>query len=569
MPWSLLYWLTQSCSYVQSLLSQLESLKMGKDSSSVLSRFEPATATPIPVNEAENIQQPHVRGLVGASKESGPPSFDQHSFPNFNGGSSQFFGASSAVILTVHVLRFAIRNNVVEEAGIITPPSVPLSPNNLEMESHKLSSETPENIQAYVTTFIDTIGVLQVVVDIDTLMQQDLPSFITLCSLAARPEDLHGTQMHQYFCVSMICAIGCAANARHQPDLAVKSLAFFEDVLPCVEEVTSEVSFQSLQALLLLTIFCLFWPTKGDVWRLLDYCCRTSVELGCHAEPTDELENEAQQNLRRSMFWSLYTLEGLISQIFGRSPDLHDTIITAKYPDTATLIDGFAVALPQYPPVSFHYRLMHIRLDIFKTIYLPAEKASMNLDWYRDRFRTLQKWSADFNTLTAPDSLTALCTTHYHSTVCFLFQPLMLEAMALTSTSSDIRPPTIPQDNYWSACELVKAYESIVRARRDSLLGKYPMTFVSAQFIYLACMTIMCHCLLALTGHEKSWRMNETVDTYEPERIDFSGLLSISNSALVLLSWCSERWPDMQGMLDVYKKLADVIIPAIFRKGMT
>jgi hypothetical protein len=521
-------------------------------------------------DEPEALQELQPGTLVDITGRPSPPTLDQHFFPNFNGESSRFFGSSSVVILTAHVIRFAISNNVVAEADAITPPVIPATPHPMEMGLHKLSNEPPQNIHAYAAAFVNAFGALHGVIDGNTLEQQDIPMYLTLRSLSAKPEELHGTHMYQYFCVSMICAIGCATNARHQPDLAVKSLAFFEEVLPCVEEVTSEVSPQSLQALLLLAIFSLFWPTKGDVWKLLGYCCRLSVELGYHAEPCDELESEGQQNLRRSTFWGLYALEGLVSQIFGRSPDLHNAIITTKYPYATTRADGFGAAVPQYSPVSPYYRLMHIRFEIFKHLYLPAEVPNQSLDWYRDHFQTLQEWRAEFNAAAATETLKAICEVHYHSTICFLFQPLMLEAMASTARSplSDLSPPAIPQDNYVAACELIRTYEYILRARRDSPLGSYPMTFVSAHLIYLACMTLMSHALLALIGHEKTWKMDEMMEVYETERIDLSELWSMSNSALVLLSWCSERWPGTQGMLNVFKKLVDKTIPAVFRRAL-
>lgn len=81
-------------------------------------------------------------------------------------------------------------------------------------------------------------------------------------------------------------------------------MAYYYDSLPCVEEVTCEVSPASLQALLLLTVFCLFYPKKGNIWKLLDYACRLTVELGYHTEIEREgvIEDESQKKLRRSTF---------------------------------------------------------------------------------------------------------------------------------------------------------------------------------------------------------------------------------------------------------------------------
>lgn len=577
-------------SYVQSLLAQLERLKENNESSSGQSGHDqvgtPSSSRDVfttsingdsylestQLDGLQRVPETHVERLMDGSKSTKRSSFDQHSFLGSDGGSSKFFGSSSGVILTANIIRFAIRSDLATEVDLITSSPTTVIPNALRARSHKvlISSEAPDNIQSYVATFLNAFGAIHGIVDGDSLKQQDVPSYLLLRPLAAVPGGLQGLQMYQYFDVSMICAIGCATNARHQPSLSAKSLAFFEDVLPYVEEVTSAITPQSLQSLLLLVIFSLFWPTKVDVWRLLDYCCRLSDELGYHVDSSDEQEDEAKRNLRRTTFWGLYTLEGLVSQIFGRSPDLNEAIITTRYPDMVTLMDGFGATLPQYGPISMHHRLMHIRFEIFKDLYVPAESAPQDLDWYQTHFHNLQEWKTGFETIAAPPLLTVSCNIFYHSTICFLFQKSILEAMEVDHSSStpDKTSLAIPQDNYWSACELIKIYESIIRARQESALGEYPMTFISVHFICIACMTILSHALLALSGRDQTRKMVGPGETSELGKMDFRGLWSASNSALLLLSWCSERWPGAEGMLNVYKRLADVIIPAMFRKGM-
>jgi hypothetical protein len=128
------------------------------------------------------------------------------------------------------------------------------------------------------------------------------------------PQNLESSQAHQYFRINMICAIACANIARHEPIEHANSMVFFTAAVTCVEDVTSEVSPESLQALLLLIVLCLFYPRKGDLWKLLDYACRLSIELGYHTELDIENENEDQRNLRRSTFWRLYAIERIVGQ---------------------------------------------------------------------------------------------------------------------------------------------------------------------------------------------------------------------------------------------------------------
>jgi hypothetical protein len=149
---------------------------------------------------------------------------------------------------------------------------------------------------------------------------------------------------------------------------------------------------------------------------------------------------------------------------------------------------------------------------------------------------------------------------------------MLLGALRITATSRDgplALQRAIPQDNYWSACDLIRTYERVVRAPEKSMLGAYPMTFLSAHYIYLAGVTLIAHALLAIDGRVPILKPMLQLEIGMPEigSLDFINFFEVSNSCVILLSFCAERWPGMEGMLYAYKKLADKVIPALFRRS--
>lgn len=487
-------------------------------------------------------------------------------------GTSRFFGSSNVFTLSVHVLHHAIRKGVLPKEQTTDRRAFCVEPPSPGKEQAGWNKDSVETIRAFCSLYLASSNVLYGIVD-ESAADADIQVYLSLRgNHPVDPKELHGIQAHAYFRVGMMCAIACATKARYRPELAAKSLIYYENVLPYVEEVTSEASPASLQALLLLVVFCLFWPRKGEIWKLLDYACRLSVELGYHTEQPIEHETEEQKRLRRSSFWGLYAIERIIGQLFGRGADLPEPIITTEYPSVLITTEGVDQASLQPMSIGHHYRLVYLRSEIFRECYMPAQAQEFDLSWYKERYTLLSNWRKELNVSESKAGVaTVTCDVGYDSTICFIFQPLMLRAISATEVTSttEILIKSVPQDNYWSSYGLIRSYEKIIRAPEDSPLGTYPMTFMSAHYIYLAGLTLMTHALLALDGKVRTLKkFSELGSESETEAIDFSELFEVSNSCLIILSWCAERWPGMEGMMDVYKKLADKVIPAMFRKGL-
>ncbi|KAF2105979.1 hypothetical protein BDV96DRAFT_559719 [Lophiotrema nucula] len=566
--------------YVQSLITRLEHLKAVKDTLDASPHNGIPQSSPLLSKESTSPTVSIHRPLPSLDivRAEAHHSFDKHFPISSSPDRSRFFGSSSVFTLSVEVLHHASMKGIISSDY---EPPLPV-PDDLQQESEQhLSYDSyglPDAVRFHCKVFFASSNILYGVVD-ESIAASDVGTYFALRGQGLLSSSLHGPNAHAYFRISMMCAIACATRARYRPQLIAESMSYYRDALPCVEEVTSEVGPASLQALLLLTIFCLFFPRKGDIWKVLDYACRLTVELGYHTETdgSDVIEDDAQKKLRRSTFWGLYAIERITGQLFGRGSDLPESIITTEYPSVLTTTSGVDQEALQPMSIAHHYRLVYLRSELFKALYLPAVPPSYDWGWYKERTATLRDWRNDLDvTEDLAGVATITCDVGYNSTMCFIFQPVMLKAVKATE-SLDTRAlkdvQAVPQDNYHSAIALIQTYEKVVRAPEESALGIYPMTFLSAHYIYLAGLTLMAHALLALDGRLDILKRMEVLDislgeTEQCEKLDHSGLWEASNSCLVLLQWCTERWPGMEGMRDIYMRLSGRIMPEMARQGL-
>ncbi|KAI0002661.1 hypothetical protein F4779DRAFT_635192 [Xylariaceae sp. FL0662B] len=590
--------------YVDLLLVRLDQLRAVKNS---------ITASPLQAVSSSSANDSIPTPAQQASMRSEEPTFERQpiSFDvvvpsRSTAGKSRYWGSSSVFALAVEIIHHAYTKD------LISPEDSPIPETGEDREEsaandgpfHRdIAPASADDVQALVSLYMLSINTLYGFVDesaitLDTrayLLMREQPDFL--------PQALNGTEAHQYFRITMICAISCANQARYYPSRAAESLAYYSDAVRCVEEVTSEVSPASLQALLLLIVFCLFYPRNGDIWKLLDYACRLAVELGYHteqeqgsattsADSQQPAGDEKRKKLRRSTFWGLYAIERIVGQLFGRGTDLPETIITTEYP--SALAESPAVDQASLQPMSIahHYRLVYLRSELFRAMYLPASPPRLSVDWLRDKYSALYTWRKE---LAISDELTGVatitCDVGYDATICFLFQPSMLRALRATQGSatkgSSTGPgiseqPFVAADSFWSSYNLIRTYEKVIRAPEGSVLGTYPMTFMSAHYIWIASSTLLAHAVLAVDGRTKVLPRFSNDAAFNSgdsgadgrnseignEDIDYGVFVDISGSCLVLLSWCVERWPGMAGMLDVYKWLFKRLTRELIRKGL-
>ncbi|RMZ81587.1 hypothetical protein DV737_g2512, partial [Chaetothyriales sp. CBS 132003] len=478
-------------------------------------------------------------------------SFDKHFIiRHANSTCWQFFGSSSAYSLAVEVIVLAQ-----SKLGQITHPEN-YAHGDFWVESHReditvvkpRAAPSQEEVERLVNFYMHTTNLIVDFIDPDKLAT-DIAVYLRY--FGSNNRFLAGIEAHQYFRISMMCAIAAANKSRHVASMEDESIAYYAEALQCVEEVTSDVSAESLHAILLLVLFGIFHPKKCEIWKLLDFACRLSVELNYHQEPNDEFEEEKSRQIRRSTFWGLYCLERTIGQHFGRPSDLLEEIITTEYPVVVNETTAADLTQTQYLQSSHYYRLCYLRSEIFRELYLPASAPFLPREWYEQQLEQMVAWKRELQFIDETMGVGSLtCEMGFDSSVCFLQE-------------------VIPRESYYSACNVVEFYSKLFRGAEDTAYGQYPITLISTQWVHQATLTILAHCLLAVDGRLPVVSFSNALDGAVPGPIDFHNIYEISETCLMLLDSIARRWPGMVGVYDIHKNISDKVLPVIMGRGLS
>ncbi|KAL9001161.1 MAG: hypothetical protein Q9169_000344 [Polycauliona sp. 2 TL-2023] len=177
---------------------------------------------------------------------------------------------------------------------------------------------------------------------------------------------------------------------------------------------------EELQAVLLLAGFALLRPVPPGLWYIVGVATRLGIDLGLHHEGGTDLDEtgavlrqhqargrpnpgpwrpdaeergrrEWMRDLRRRLWWCVYSFDRLVSTCVGRPFGITDQVITTGFPallnDEQITQSGFAIPCesftgPSYKRVSHHYfRLRLLQSEILQVLqYRQAKQAHVNSD---------------------------------------------------------------------------------------------------------------------------------------------------------------------------------------------
>ena len=185
--------------------------------------------------------------------------------------------------------------------------------------------------------------------------------------------------------------------------------------IPDRPEVFGE-SLEQLQAVLLLAGFALLRPVAPGLWYIVGVAMRLAVDLGLHYEDgaggdgsvssaVEEVNLGARglgagdqsitveergrrewvRDLRRRLWWCVYTFDRLVSTCVGRPFGVTDQVITTEWPSilddkditpTGFRIPSYNFTGPSYKRVSHHYfRLRLLQSEILQVLqYRQAQR---------------------------------------------------------------------------------------------------------------------------------------------------------------------------------------------------
>lgn len=191
-----------------------------------------------------------------------------------------------------------------------------------------------------------------------------------------------------------------SANQQHQPEeyhsSAIVHLESFLGSSPAVEGFGG--GLEELQAVLLLAGLALLRPVAPGLWYIVGVAVRLGVDLGLHSEDGDshfdKTSNHGRKgsdaagasslgrkqwtrDLRRRLWWCVYSFDRLVSTCVGRPFGITDQVVTTEFPSLLDdsritregLFDDQQCAMPSYKVISHHYfRLRLLQSEILQVL---------------------------------------------------------------------------------------------------------------------------------------------------------------------------------------------------------
>lgn len=191
---------------------------------------------------------------------------------------------------------------------------------------------------------------------------------------------------------------------------------------------------EELQAVCLLAGLALLRPVAPGLWYIIGVAVRLAVDLGLHSEDADS-EAEASQDganssrsfgrkqwtkdLRRRLWWCVYSLDRLVSTCVGRPFGITDQVVTTEFPslleDQYITASGFPEQSeqptgPTSKLVAHHYfRLRLLQSEILQVLqHRQAEQARSRganysnsfihkdmISPFMGKFSSFQEWRLD------------------------------------------------------------------------------------------------------------------------------------------------------------------------------
>ncbi|KAH6969252.1 fungal-specific transcription factor domain-containing protein [Fusarium avenaceum] len=294
------------------------------------------------------------------------------------------------------------------------------------------------------------------------------------------------------FEVHMVLAIGASEKARISSDAPISHEYFFE---AAVRDLDSVLAADDLDCIRCLSLLCLFGsnePQSVNLWYTVGMALRLAVGIDMHREESLAQKTLLDAEMRKRLFWSLYTMDRSVSMSLGRPLGIQDADITIPLP--LVLTDG-QIAGPSEQPIAnllpdvrdmsaFRHivELRQINAGIYSALHSAggANLESANLDAIRQQHYTrLNAWL-----LSAPRYLAPLSMYQtpewfqiaYHQAVINLHRPSHASPV---SSADAIR---LCAD---SSISLISCYNALYAK------NKIIYTFVALDSLFMAAVTML------------------------------------------------------------------------------
>lgn len=346
------------------------------------------------------------------------------------------------------------------------------------------------------------------------------------------------------FVLYMVYAIGALTLRLTDGHTDTPPESFYVSALRYVSSAKEASPIHNVEAMVLLILYHFRSESYYGLWHMTGLAMRTVTDLGLHRHASTHDLPPLVAQLRRRLFWVVYTLEGILASTLGRPISLADCDIDQPLPlsindDNLTGGGGAFELVPESGKEAYLYtnmtqaimlfQLRRLESRIQRTIYRVDRTIDSRLPKLQRLYSELQAWHTNIPPAVKVSELDRPLLS-YHKTMRVLIQPF------LTLIG--------PDNPYFRKC-VVSVGEICQIHKRLHQTPEYGHSFIAVHTVFIAGITLL-YCLWL--GREKVWSF------------------SVSNNLRAcscVLSIMGERAPWVRRYRDVYEVLVEATMAAL------
>ncbi|TGJ76423.1 hypothetical protein E0Z10_g10883 [Xylaria hypoxylon] len=240
---------------------------------------------------------------------------------------------------------------------------------------------------------------------------------------------------------------------------------------------------QNVEAMLLLVLYHIRSSSYG-IWYMIGLAMRTCIDLGLHTKRHEGNIDRYTVQMRRRLFWSVYSLERTIAICLGRPLSIPDRQIDVELPldpedEAWSEIEPTQTANPtrkrSLSMALWLFKMRRIESRIQFSIYRADKPLSALTSKMNQLYQDLESWKTSLVERFGDIDLN-YPMLHYHRAVRLLIQPFL--------------PLLPPSDPYYLIC--IRAAGGVCQAHKklhQSL--EYGHSFIAVQHVFVAGITLL------------------------------------------------------------------------------
>ncbi|KAI9685982.1 MAG: hypothetical protein M1822_003965 [Bathelium mastoideum] len=300
--------------------------------------------------------------------------------------------------------------------------------------------------------------------------------------------------------VRMVLAIACASRSGVCGDADYcDAVGYVGAALQDAEIVLRPGSIAGVQAMLLLVLYSLLDPHHFDSWTIVGVASRALVDLGLHQNvPKGVAISKTKHATRKRVFWCLYSMDRLISQVQGRAFSFSDescTVGLLKAVDAEKLVSlnmqrrhsqeqGGHAELELTPvlfmqPITPAIALVELRkiqskiyMDVFQSGHTKWPEPTTYL---HNALDATQQW---WNEL--PTSIPGVCKDFLELEMLYIRIYLLRESPRMPSLCSLARAALFE----FASSYIAKMFGRLYAARNGDSVRAAPLSFLDVEKVY-------------------------------------------------------------------------------------